>query len=115
MPSHKIDRASEDIKRELTDIFRTLKDPRIKGFLSIVRVEVASDLSVAKIYISAMEGMDSAKEAVKGLTAASGYIRRELSMRLTLRHTPSLKFIPDDSIEHSAHINKLLESFKNGE
>ena len=115
MQSHKIYRTSEDIKRELTDILRSLKDPRIKGFISILRVDAAKDLSVAKIYISAIEGLDTAKDAIKGLEAASGFIRRELALRLQLRHTPTLKFIPDNSIEHGAHINKVLESLKNGD
>lgn len=109
MPNFKVDRTSEDIRRELTDIFRTLKDPRISsGLLSIVRLELSNDLSVCKVYISAIEGIDKAKDAVKGLKSAAGYIRRELSLRLKLRHTPELRFVADDSIEHSSQINKLL-------
>ena len=111
MPSHKIERATEDIKRELTAIFRELKDPRInKAFLSIVRVEVTNDLSYCTVYVSAIEGMDRAKEAVKGLKSASGYIRRELGHRLKLRHVPELIFNATDSIEYSANISRILNS-----
>lgn len=109
MAGFKIARLSEDIKRELSVIVRELKDPRIKGkMLSFLRVEVTNDLSYAKIYVSAMEGFEAAKEAAKGLTSASGFIKRELCSVLRMRKCPELKFIPDDSIEYSAHINQLF-------
>ena len=77
MGSHRIERTTEDIKRELTAIFRELKDPRVQqAFISIVRVEVTNDLSYCTVQISAIEGLDRAKEAVKGLKSASGFIRR---------------------------------------
>ncbi len=111
MASHKIERATEDIRRELTAIFRELKDPRVnQAFLSIVRVEVTNDLSYCSVYISAIEGINRAKEAVKGLKSASGYIRRELGHRLKLRHVPELIFNATDSIEYSANISRILSS-----
>ncbi len=111
MSNHKLGRTTEDIKRELTAIFRELKDPRVTScFLSIVRVEVTNDLSYCTVYISALEGMQKAKEAKKGLRSASGYIRRELGHRLKLRHVPELIFTPTDSIEYSAEISRILGS-----
>ena len=111
MASHKIGRTTEDIKRELTAIFRTIKDPRVTScFLSIVRVDVTNDLSYCTIYVSTLEGMDATKNAVKGLVSASGYIRRELGHRLKLRHVPSLIFEATNSIEYSAEISKILNS-----
>ena len=109
MASHRIERTTEDIKRELTAIFRELKDPRVtQAFLSIVRVEVTNDLSYCTVQISAIEGLDRAKQAVKGLKSASGFIRRELGHRLKLRHVPELIFNATDSIEYSAHISRIL-------
>ena len=71
MASHRIDRTTEDIKRELTAILRELKDPRVQEtMLSVVRVEVTNDLSYCKVYVSSMEGMDHAKRAVEGLKSA---------------------------------------------
>ena len=109
MPNFKSMRPAEDIRRELTDIFRSLKDPRISGFLTIVKVDVSADLSYAKVYVSAMEGIEKAKESVVGLKSAAGFIRRELGLRLQMRKSPELKFIADDSIEHSAELLKLIE------
>ena len=94
--------------RELCAIIRTVKDPRVSSLISVVRVEVTNDLSYATCYISAFEGYEKTKESVKGLRSAAGYMRRELGHALQLRHVPELRFVADDSIEHSAHINKLL-------
>lgn len=116
MASHRIERTTEDIKRELTAIFRELKDPRVtQSFLSIVRVEVTNDLSYCTVQVSAMEGLDMAKQAVKGLKSASGFIRRELGHRLKLRHVPELIFKATDSIEYSAHISRLLNDLDEGQ
>lgn len=100
MAGFHIDRISEDIKREIISIMRELKDPRISGkMLTVVKVEVSGDLSFAKVYISAIEGIDVAKASIKGLESAQGYIRKQLGTRLHLRKSPELKFIADDSIE----------------
>ena len=112
MPSHKLGRVTEDIMRELTAIFRDLTDPRVQGLISIVRVEVTSDLSYCTVYISAMEGMDRAKEALKGLRSASGFIRHELGARLSLRKVPELIFRATDSIEYGANISRILNELK---
>lgn len=113
MAGYHVSRMSEDIKREIISIMRTLKDPRISGMLTVVKVDVAGDLSYAKVYISAMEGIDTAKSAVKGLSAASGYIRRELGNNLHLRKSPELKFIADDSIEKGMELFEKLKGVKN--
>ena len=109
MAGFRINRVSEDIRREIIAIIRELKDPRVSGkMLTVVRVDVSSDASFAKVYVSAMEGIETAKLAVKGLTSATGFIRREVGKRLHLRKTPELKFIADDSIEKGMDITRAL-------
>jgi ribosome-binding factor A len=111
MANHRMGRVNEDVKRELTHILREVKDPRVKEcFLSIVRVDVTNDLSYCTIYISTIEGMEATKRAVQGLKSASGYIRRELGNKLSLRHTPELIFKGTDSIEYGADIAKKLNN-----
>ena len=110
MAGYRKDRVSEDIRREIASIMRELKDPRIQGMLTVVNVEVSSDASFAKVYVSAMEGIETAKLAVKGLTCATGFIRREVGKRLHLRKTPEIKFIADDSIEKGMDIARTLGS-----
>ena len=112
MASHRTARNAEDIKRELSDLMRSLKDPRITGLLSIVKLELTNDYSHCTVYVSAMEGLDAAKQAVEGLRSASGFIRREIGTRMRMRRTPEFHFIPDDGIEHSADIGKILRDLK---
>lgn len=113
MAGYRIDRISEDIKREVIAVIRELKDPRVMDkLLTVVRVDVSSDASFAKVYISAIEGLAAAKNAVKGLESATGYIRREIGKRLHLRKTPELKFIADDSIEHGMSIVKIMDDLR---
>jgi len=114
LPSQRINRINEDVKRELADIFRTLKDPRIAPLVSIVRVDVSGDLSYAKIYVSAIGSENATENTVKGLKSAAGYIRKELSERLHIRKTPELKFIADGSISHGAEISRILKDIDDG-
>ena len=100
------------MKRELSDIMRSLKDPRITGLISIVKMDLASDLSHCRVYVSSMDGLDAAKSAVKGLESASGFIKRELNSRMKLRRLPDFKFIADDSIAHSADIARMLNDLQ---
>jgi ribosome-binding factor A len=115
MAGHRIARLNGDIQKELSDIIRGLKDPRVKGFISVIRVDVSGDLSYADVFISAVEGFDKSKEAVEGLKHGSGFIKRELASRLTLRKTPDLRFIADNSIEYSANISKKIREINHPE
>lgn len=110
MPGYRIDRITEDIKRELVHILREVKDPRVSGMLTVVKVDVSNDLSYCKVYISAVEGIEAAKESVKGLKAANGFIRGRLGSALHLRKVPELKFIADDSIEKGFELFDKLKS-----
>ena len=111
MANYRLDRTSEDILRELTAILRTVKDPRVTAsMVTIVKVDVTRDMSYATIFISSMNGLEAAKEAVKGLKSAAGYMRRQLGLALSLRYTPELRFVADDSIQQGAHILELLRN-----
>lgn len=116
MATVKIGRISEDIKKELSDLFRELKDPRISKMLSIIKLDLSNDLSHCKVYVSAIEGFDKTLSSIEGLKSAAGYIRKEMSSRVQIRKTPEFHFIADDSIEYSANINKMLnEQLHKGE
>lgn len=114
MPNFRNGRLSEDIKREIAGLIREeIKDPRVNaGMLSVVRTELSGDNSHCKVYISSIEGVEAAKTAVKGLESASGMIKRQISNKLHLKKCPELKFIADNSIEHSAEITKMLEQIE---
>jgi len=107
MPAYKKNRVNEEMLREMSQIIRTVKDPRVSsGFVTITHCDVSGDLKFAKIYYSVLNG--DAAEVKKGLISAKGYIRREIAERLNMRNTPELTFISDDSIEQGAKISKIL-------
>ena len=109
MPTNKLGRINEDIGRELSALLRDVKDPRVQqGMISIVAVNTTPDLKFAKVYLSVL-GLEDEKRMEKGLSAASGYLRRELGRRLSLRNTPELTFVLDKSIEHGARMSKILQ------
>ena len=114
MAGFKINRVTSDIKLALSDILRDVKDPRVSKLLSIVKLDVSGDMSYASVYVSAIEGREKTLESVKALKNAAGYVRRELGARLSLRKVPELRFIADDSIEISANISRIVNSFEGG-
>ncbi|MCD7859536.1 MAG: 30S ribosome-binding factor RbfA [Firmicutes bacterium] len=110
MPSNRINRINDEIQKELSSLLRGLKDPRVQDtMISITRVDTTADLRYAKVYVSFLEA-DRAKDALKGLRSASGYLRRELGRSVQLRCTPELVWEVDDSITYGAHMLKLISS-----
>ena len=114
MASNRIGRINEEIQRELSDLIRSLKDPRVQTLLSITRVDTTPDLRYSKIYVSVLEEARS-QDAIRGLKSAGGWLRRELGSRLQLRYTPELVFTLDDSLKYGAHMFDLLEKLERQE
>jgi ribosome-binding factor A len=110
MAGHRLDRTNDDIRLVLSELLRSVKDPRLnRGMLSITRVQVTGDLRYCTVWLSAFGLTENVKELKKGLASASGWLRRELASKLSLRYTPELVFELDDSISHGAHINELMK------
>ena len=108
MSTNRIGRINEEIQRELSELLRSVKDPRVqKTMISVTRVQTTSDLRYAKVYVS-MFDKDQAKEVLKGLKSAGGWLRRELGAKLQLRYTPELVWEEDTSITHGARIFDIL-------
>ena len=108
MASNRINRINEEIQKELSSLFRTLKDPRVQGgMVTITHVDTTSDLRWCRVYVSVLDKAQE-KDVVKGLKSAAGYLRRELGRAVQLRYTPELQFVADDSIEYGAHILAML-------
>ena len=115
MASNRINRINEEIQKELANLIRNLKDPRVQDtMISITRVETTPDLRFAKVYTSFLQE-DKAADAMKGLKSASGYLRRELGHALQLRHTPELMWALDDSITYGAKLLELINSLDTGD
>jgi ribosome-binding factor A len=109
MSKHRPNRLAETLKEEISQLIRVeLKDPRI-GFVTLTSVDVADDLSHAKVYVSVLGTEEEGNASLDALNRAAGFIRSEIGKRVRLRHTPSIVFKYDPSIQHGAHIAKLLK------
>ena len=109
--SVRIRRVAEQIRGEISEILRDeVQDPRI-GLVTITRVKLASDMGAATIFYSPLgEDPDEARrvELKRVMGSVQGFIRRSLSKRVKLRHTPALRFVLDDSIAEGSHTLDLL-------
>ena len=111
MANYRRGRINDEMQKELAMALREVKDPRVsQAFISITAVDVTPDLKFAKVYYSAMTG--DKKEIAKGLKSSAGFIRRIIAQRMNLRMTPELSFFEDHSIEHGAHISKILNGIE---
>lgn len=110
MSANRIGRINEEFRKELSDIIRNMKDPRIPMMTSVVTVNVTPDLRYAKIYISVLGSEAEQEDAIAALKKSVGYVRRELGSRMNMRYTPEPVFELDHSIEHGARITELLKS-----
>ena len=108
--SRRIERLNEQFREEISDLLRRqVKDPRLGVFITVTQVSVSPDLSHAKVYVSVMGSAEEKQGALRGLDAASAFIRHELGERLSMRRTPRLTFRYDDSVEQGAHVLDLLD------
>lgn len=109
MKERRTERLAEQIRDEIAIIIsRELKDPRI-GFVTVTRVDLASDLAVARVHVSVFGTPQQEKDSMKGLTQASGFVRRAIGQRLRIRQTPAIEFTLDKGIEHSVRVAELLD------
>ncbi|HAP72893.1 MAG TPA: 30S ribosome-binding factor RbfA [Lachnospiraceae bacterium] len=101
-------RINDEVMRELAQIIRDIKDPRVSPMTSVLQVEVAPDLKNCKVFVSVLGSEEDAKKTMQGLESASGFIRSELAHRVNLRNTPQLRFIMDDSIAYGVSMSKKI-------
>ena len=98
------------LRAEISELLqRQVKDPRLGVFVTITEVLSSPDLRHAKVFVSILGSEQEKKEALRALTAASGFLRKQLSERLVLRRIPELNFVEDVSIEQGAHILELIK------
>ena len=102
-------RVNTEVQRELSNIIKNMKDPRVAPWTSVVAAEVAPDLKTCKAYISVLGDGKAQEDTIRGLESAEGYIRRELAHTLNMRNTPEIRFILDQSIEYGVNMSKKID------
>ena len=103
-------RINGEVQKALSEIIRSeLKDPRVHPMTSVVQVSVTPDLKICKAYISVLADEEQAKDTIRGLKSAEGFIRTQLAKKVNLRNTPQIFFVLDQSIEYGVRMSKLID------
>jgi ribosome-binding factor A len=101
---------ASNMQRELQNrIARGFNDPRIRGLITITKVEITDDLKHAKAFVSVMPE-DRADLTMHGLKAATGRIRKDVMERIHLKEMPTLKLEYDHGMKEQQMISELLAS-----
>jgi ribosome-binding factor A len=109
MRSGRMRRVDEAMRAVLSDaIAKDLKDPRV-GFVTVTGVKTSPDLRHARVYVSVLGDEPTREAGLAGLRSAHGFLQRRLATELTLKHTPSLTFEYDDSVDRGMRITQLLQ------
>ena len=110
--SHRVERIAEQVREEVSQILSTeVADPGI-GLVTVTRVKVTPDLSLARIYWTALGDAAQRKQTAKALSRAAAYVRRLLSARMTLRRSPEVQFIYDQSVAAQDRVEQILQELK---
>ena len=110
MSSVKQKRLEGIIRKNISDIIQfEVKDSDI-GFVTITDVQVSNDHSYAKVYVTFLGKDARAQAGLRALNRAKGFIRSALSQRLSIRRTPELIFVLDETEMKGRHIDELIAS-----
>ena len=111
MGKYRQDRINDSVTKEMSQIVREIKDPRVaSALITVTGAEVSQDLKYAKIFYSSITG--ESEETARGLASAAGFARSALAKRLNMRTTPEIKFVYDSSLEHGMKIAKILNELE---
>jgi ribosome-binding factor A len=112
MRTGRMRRVDEAMRAVLSDaIAMGLKDPRV-GFVTVTGVKTSPDLRHAQVYVSVLGSEPARADSLLGLRSAHGYLQRRLADELRLKHTPSLSFHYDDSVDHGMRISALVSELE---
>lgn len=110
------EKVAQLMRREVAEILETkLRDPRLASTVTVTDVEVTSDLSFARIYVTVLGDASVRPGALAALQHAAGFVRHELGDRLGLREVPEIRFLYDDSLDQGQRVDELLRRIERGE
>jgi ribosome-binding factor A len=102
-------RVDEAMREVLSDaIASDLKDPRI-GFITVTGVKTSPDFRHARVFVSVLGDEDARAASIDGLSSAHGFLQWRVATELKLRHTPTLSFVYDESVDRGMRISRLLD------
>jgi len=105
---NRAERVAGEMRRALaTLVQQEVKDPAV-GFVSVSDVEVSRDLSHARVFVTVFEE-STAKDSIRALNKAAGFLRKRLGQEMRLRSVPELSFRHDDSVETGQRMDRLID------
>ena len=108
--SRRMDRVSVVLREEISRVLaREVQDPRLPSMVTVTGVSSSSDLRHAKVYVSVLGDESQKRAALKALKSAAGFVHRSVRQSLTLKTTPSLTFVLDESIERGVELLRKIE------
>ncbi len=109
MTADRMRRVDEAMREVLSGaITSELKDPRV-GFVTVTAVHTTPDLRQARVYVSVLGDGGVRRRSLDGLRSAHGFLQRRVAEELHLKHTPTLDFVYDDTLDRAERIEELLE------
>lgn len=107
-------RVDEAVRAVLAEaIAGDLKDPRV-GFVTVTSVKTSPDLRNATVYVSVLGGRRRRRATLEGLRSAHGYLQQRVAVELEIKHTPTLEFQYDDTLDRASRIARLLDAEERG-
>lgn len=109
MSTGRMRRVDEAVRAVLSDaIAKDLLDPRV-GFVTVTAVNTSPDLRHARVYVSVLGDEQARAETLEGLRSAHGFLQGRVAAELTLKHTPTLTFAYDESVDRGMRITRLID------
>ena len=122
----RVQKVRQQMRREISNMMQTDKNLRamispeermgvdhmLSVMATVAEVEVSNDLQVVKVYVSILGDERGKKNAIKGLKRMEQYVRRKIGRRMSLRLTPEIRFVYDDSFERGQKVNALLDEIR---
>ena len=106
--SERILRVNSEIQKAISEVIATeLKNPMIKGLITVTKVDTTADLDQAKVYLSIFEEQ-TREDVFNAIKHSAGFIRREVARRVDLRKTPFLTFFLDNSYDYGKKIDEAI-------
>ena len=114
--NNRMSKVRKTMMKEIGDILlKDIRDSRIKGIVSVTDLELASDYSFAKVYISIFGNDEEKALALEAIKEKEPHVRYEIGKRIRLRLTPKIEFHLDNSLERGSRISALIDKISKGE
>lgn len=110
--NHRKSRVADGVRDEVAMIIsREIRDPRL-GFVTVIRVEMPVDQSVAKIHVSPMGDAKTQAESMRALHHSRGFVRKLLSQRMRTRTVPEIMFVQDKGLDNAERVSEIMAGWK---